>query len=35
MMEKVVLSIDRTISEQEKLTPRRTILAKRTRVFTF
>ena len=34
-IEKVVLSMERTISEHEKLTPRNTILAIRTRVLTF
>src|SRR5271156_4642941 len=34
-MEKVVESMDRTMREQEKLTPRRTILARRTRVLIF
>ena len=34
-MVKVVLSMERTMSEQEKLVQRRTILAMRTRVFTF
>lgn len=34
-MLKVVLSMERTINEQEKLTPRSTIFAILTRVFTF
>ena len=34
-MVNVVLSMDKTISEQEKLTPRSTILAMRTRVLIF
>jgi len=34
-IENVVLSMERTISEHEKLTPRNTILAIRTRVLIF
>ena len=32
---KVAVNIESTIREQEKLTPRRTILAMRTRILTF